>query len=103
MNPRVVSILREDYAIPFKMKLPLTRSPLIVSGYADSVKNRFLKEALLTHIKVGSGKSSCPVIPSLLQPVIPGAQTKQQMETHSRSTLNLYLNPGSFKMESSCL
>ena len=31
--------------------------------------------------KVGSGKSGCPVLPSLLQPVIPSIKTKQQVET----------------------
>ena len=28
-NPRVVSILKEGYSLPFKMRLPLTRFPLI--------------------------------------------------------------------------
>ena len=31
--------------------------------------------------KVGSGKSGCPVLPSLLQPVIPSTKTKQKAET----------------------
>ena len=31
--------------------------------------------------KVGSGKSGCPVLSSLLQPTIPCTQTKQQVET----------------------
>ena len=47
-NHRVVSILREGYALPFKMRPSLTRSPLIRSGYANPAKNRSLKEALLT-------------------------------------------------------
>ena len=38
-NPRVISILREGYALPFKMRPPFTRSPVIMSGYADLVKN----------------------------------------------------------------
>ena len=45
-NPRVVSILKEGYMLPFKMRPPLTRSPVVRSGYANPVKNRFLKEAL---------------------------------------------------------
>ena len=45
-NPRVVSILKDGYNLPFKMRPPLTRSPLIVSGYANPRRNKFLKEAL---------------------------------------------------------
>ena len=49
-NPQVVSILKDGYALPFKMRPPLTRLPLSRSGYANPAKNRFLKEALLTLI-----------------------------------------------------
>ena len=38
-NPRVVSILREGYILPFKLKPPLMREPLIVSGYANPLRN----------------------------------------------------------------
>ena len=41
-NPQVVSILKEGYALAFKMRPALTRSPLIRSGYANPVKNQFL-------------------------------------------------------------
>ena len=44
-SPRVVSILKEGYSLLFKMRPPLTRFPLIQSGYANPVKKRFLKEA----------------------------------------------------------
>ena len=46
-NPRVVSILKEGYTLPFKMRPPLARSPVVLSGYANPVRNRHLKEALL--------------------------------------------------------
>ena len=46
-NPRVVSILKEGYALPFKMRPPLTRFPLIKSGYANPVTSRALSEALI--------------------------------------------------------
>ena len=39
-NPRVVSILKDGYNLPFKMRPPLTRSPLIVSGYANPRRNK---------------------------------------------------------------
>ena len=46
-NPRVVSILKEGYTLPFKMRPPLTRFPLITSGYANPVRSRALSEALV--------------------------------------------------------
>ena len=45
-NPRVVSILREGYTLPFKMRPPLTRFPIIKSGYANPARSRALSEAL---------------------------------------------------------
>ena len=45
-NPRVVSILREGYTLPFKMRPPLTRFPLITSGYANPARSRALSQAL---------------------------------------------------------
>ena len=46
VNPRVVSILRDGYILPFKNRPPLVRDPLIVSGYANPLRNLYLKEAL---------------------------------------------------------
>ena len=59
--------------------------------------NQYLKEALL----VGSRKGCGLIIPSLLYQVVPGPEIKQQMETHTRSkpVKNLFLKPGTFKME----
>ena len=34
-NPRVVSILKEGYSLPFKIRPPLTRFPLIQSGFVN--------------------------------------------------------------------
>ena len=45
-NSRVVSILKEGYVLPFKLKPPLVRHPLIVSGYANPNRNKFLREAV---------------------------------------------------------
>ena len=45
-NPRVVSILRDGYILPFKIIPPLVRDPLIISGYANPFRNLYLKEAL---------------------------------------------------------
>ena len=45
-NPRVVSILKDGYILPFKLRPPLVRDPLIISGYANPLRNLYLKEAL---------------------------------------------------------
>ena len=45
-NPRVVSILKDGYILPFKIRPPLVRDPLIVRGYANPLRNLYLKGAL---------------------------------------------------------
>ena len=65
-NPWVVSVLRDGHTIPFKQRPLLIRSPLVLSGYANPTKSRFLKEALLNLRKVGSGESGCEVGSGLL-------------------------------------
>ena len=45
-NPRVVSILKDGYILPFKNRPPLVRDRLIVSVYANPLRNLYLKEAL---------------------------------------------------------
>ena len=45
-NPRVVSILCEGYTLPFKMRPPLSRFPLITSGYANPTRSLALSQAL---------------------------------------------------------
>ena len=45
-NPRVVSILQEGYHLHFKEKPPLSRSPVIINGYANPVKSKHLKDSL---------------------------------------------------------
>ena len=47
-NPRVVSVLRDGYTLPFKNRPCLTRIPLIQSGYASPTKNMYLKDALVS-------------------------------------------------------
>ena len=45
-NPRVVSILKDAYIPLFKVRPQLVRDPLIISGYANPLRNLYLKEAL---------------------------------------------------------
>ena len=46
VNPRVVSILREGYVLPFRSRPHLTREPTITSCYVDPHRNSYLLEAL---------------------------------------------------------
>ena len=50
-NPRVLSILKEGYSLPFKVRPPLSRSPVIVTGYTDPVRNKHLIESLIAFIQ----------------------------------------------------
>ena len=43
---RVVQILKEGYVLPFKVRPKLTRTPIIVSGYANALRQDSLEEAL---------------------------------------------------------
>ena len=45
-NLRVVSILKDGCILPFKFRPPLVRDPMIVSGFANPLRNLYLKEAL---------------------------------------------------------
>ena len=45
-NLRVVSILKEGYVLPFRLKPNLVRHPLVVGGYANPHRNLSLKEAV---------------------------------------------------------
>ena len=99
----MVSILREGYALHFKMKLPLTRSPLIMSVYADLVKNRYLKEAVhaltdkfVVEKVVISVWSSLAFYNRLFLVLKPNDKWRPILDL---SYLNLYLNPKTFKMQ----
>ena len=46
VNPKVVSVLREGYVLPFRSRPYLTREPKITSCYVDPHRNSYLLEAL---------------------------------------------------------
>ena len=50
-NPRVVSVLRDGYSLPFRERSHLSRFPLIVSKYASPIKSKALLEALASLIQ----------------------------------------------------
>ena len=45
-SPRVVSILKNGYTLPFQTRPPLTWEPLLQSGYATSVRQNLLQESV---------------------------------------------------------
>ena len=99
-NPRVISILQEECQLPFKMRPPLMRSPLIIIRYASPLKNSFLKEVLHSLIEIGSKSvvwSSLVFCNRLC--LVPKLNNKWRPSL-DLSTLNLCLKTETFKMES---
>ena len=100
-NQRVVSILREGYTLPFKMRPPLTRFPLITSGYANPARSRALLQALgalvekLVVEKVVV-RTSLSFYNRLFLVPKPGNKWHPILDL---SQLNLFLQTNTFKME----
>ena len=100
-NPRVISVLKEGYTLPFKERPLLTRFPIVRSGYASPVKNRFLKEALLSLmnklvVEKVVIKSSLAFYSRLFLVPKPNRKWRPILDL---SQLNLYLSTNTFKME----
>ena len=100
-NPRVVSILKEGYTLPFKQKPVLTRFPVVQSGYANPSKNMYLKEALVSLmrklvVEKVVVKSSLAFYNRLFLVPKPNSKWRPILDL---SQLNLFLNTGTFKME----
>ena len=82
-NPRVVSILKEGYALPFKMRPPLDTVSSHHKWLCKSGKKPGSVRGLsCTKRKVGSRKGGCTDLPVLLQPVVLGPKAQQKVETH---------------------
>ena len=100
-NPRVVSILQEGYKLPFKIRPPLTRSPVIKSGYAHPDKSKALYQAvtdLINKLVVEKViiRSSLAFYNRLFLVPKPDQRWRPILDL---SHLNLFLKPGTFKME----
>ena len=100
-NPRLVSILKEGYTLPFKQRPLLTRFPLIQCSYSSPTKNMYLKEALISLVqklvveKVVV-KSSLAFYNCLFLVPKPNRKWRPILDL---SRLNLFLSTGTFKME----
>ena len=100
-NPRVISILKEGCNLPFKRRPPLTRSPLIISGYANPCRKNSLKEALRSLITKQAVekvvvRSSLAFYNRLF--IVPKPHNKWH-PILDLSKLNLFLQLETFKME----
>ena len=101
LNPRVVSILKEGYTLPFKQRPRLTRFPLIQSSYSSPTKNMYLKEALISLmnklvVEKVVLKSSQAFYNRLFLVPKPNRKWRPILDL---SHLNLFLHTGTFKME----
>ena len=84
LSPKVVTILREGYTLPFRFRPNLTRSPTVINNYVNPQTQSHLLEALyqLDEQKC-SGTGSKPKLPGFLQPAIFCTQAQQPVETGS--------------------
>ena len=100
-NPRVVSILREGYQLPFKERPLLTRYPVIASGSSNPLRSKNLNEALQSlglkqAIERVSVQASLGFYNRLFLVPKPNKKWRPILDL---SQLNLYLAPATFKME----
>ena len=100
-NPRVVSVLRDGYSLPFRERPHLCRFPWIVSKYASPVKSKALLEALASLIqKMAVEKvvvrSSLAYYNRLFLVPKPNNKWRPILDL---STPNLFLETKTFKME----
>ena len=98
-SPKVVRILREGYTLPFRFRPNLTRSPTVISNYANPQRQSHLLKALyqLTNknaVKPEANQNSLGFYNQLF--LVPNNQWRPILD---QSTLNTFLNTESFKME----
>ena len=100
-SPKVVNILREGYTLPFRFRPHLTRSPTVISNYHNPTKQSFLIEALYQLINKNAvepvdNPNSLGFYNRLFLVPKPNNRWRPILDL---STLNTFLNTGSFKME----
>ena len=83
VSPKVLTVLREGYILPFRYRPNLTRKPTKTSCYSKSSQEQLPVGGIASAVRqkccrVGS-KST---VPGVLQPIIPGTQTQQPVATY---------------------
>ena len=100
-SPKVVTTLRVGYTLPFRFRPNLTRSPTVISNYHNSAKQSFLVEALYQLINKNAvepveNQNSMGFYNRLFLVPKPNNRWRPVLDL---SSLNTFLNTGSFKME----
>ena len=100
-SPKVVTTLREGYTLPFRFRPHLTRSLTVISNYHNPTKQSFLLEALYQLINKNAvepveNQNSLGFYNRLFLVPKPNNRWRPVLDL---STLNTFLNTGSFKME----
>ena len=83
ISPKVVTVLKEGYTLPFWFRPNLTRAPTITSCYVNPHRDSYLLEALhqllsKNAVELVSNQLSL----GFLQPVISSTQTQELVETY---------------------
>ena len=99
--PKVVTILREGYTLPFQFRPKLTRSPTVISKYVNPQRQSHLLEALyqLTNknaLEPAENQNSLGFYNQLFLVPKPNNRWRPILDL---STLNTFLNTESFKIE----
>ena len=100
-SPKVVTILREGYTLPFQFRPNLTRSPTVISNYVNPQRQSHLLEALyqLTNknaVEPVANQNSLGFYNRLFLVPKPNNRWRPILDL---STLNTFLNTESYKME----
>ena len=100
-SPKVIRILREGYTLPFRFRPNLTRSPMVISKYVNPQRQSLLLEALaqLTNknaVEPVTNQTSLGFYNRLFLVPKPNNWWRPILDL---STLNIFLNTESFKME----
>ena len=101
VNPKVISVLREGYILPFRTRPYLTRKPTVASCYVDPHRNSYLLEALhqlldKKAVEVVQNPQSLGFYNRLFLVPKPNNRWRPILDL---SKLNNYLKTQSFKME----
>ena len=100
-GPKIVQILREGYTLPFRIRPNLTRSPTVISRYANPHRNSYLLEALhqlidKNAIELVHNQTSLGFFNRLFLVPKPNNKWRPILDL---SKLNLFLKVEKFKME----